>query len=739
MADKENRQFMYIEFEAQTTPNFKPVRNGDYIKYGDNNDYDRYIIDLYQRCAENNAIINSKANFVFGKGLSYHKTNDPATDAKLEKFISYANRYGSWNDVLPQSILSFEMIDGFYIQYIFGKNGKIVSAYPMDITRIRRSNDCKGFWYCEDWNDKAKVQEKKYYPEYSEVLKTGSCIYYCKVHKPAINRYGDVYSIPNYIGALNAIETDINIDIFFNALTKNGMTAQGMLTLPNGEPAGDEEAKEIEKQFRKKYQGAKNAGGIMLNFIDPDGNPASFQNFSTSDLDKQFEILSKRNIQKITSGHRIDPVLIGIDTATSWSRPDLINKWERFNTEYVRIRQEKVMEVVRIMGESQGVAVDQLYFEPLPPIGEELEITESTLKDILTVPELRAYVRDKKGIELTSLDEDGSASRLSVAQKLGVGGSTALQSLILDPNVDSKTKLGIMGGMYSIPDKKARKMLGLPEVDLAELTPIKSSKSLASEIGVGGVTALSVILADPNNTPEQKSNMAQIIFGIEKAEADRLAGVAIVTPVAMSAHSTILDRFKELAQDGNDDEVIDEFYVDGPVSQEYFEEVLGGTVKQVRNQILDLLAGDPYIKLEIIAKQLGTDVDYVTEQITQLKEQGLLDKNGMTVKGMNRADKVEPVIETEIYTVYQYALSPKADYSNSKGYIDTSHEFCIEMMKLANAGKTWTREAIDSITNDFGENAWVYRGGPTGRKGGGFTQFCNHIFKAKIMRRTRNA
>lgn len=671
--DKVNRQFIYIECEAQTTPNFKPVRNGDYIKYGENNDYPNYIIDLYQRCAENNAIINAKANFVFGKGLTYHKTNDAVADGKIEKFISYANQFESWNDLLPKPILNFELIDGFYIQFIFGRNRKIVSAYAMDTTRIRRSTDCKGFWYCEDWSDKAKVQEKKWYPEYSEELTTGSCIYYCKITKPAINRYGDTYSIPSYIGALNAIETDINIDVFFNSLTQNGMTAQGMLTLFDGAPTNDEEAVEIEKKFKRKHTGAKKAGSIMLGFADPDGVAPVFTNFSTSDLDKQFEILSKRNIQKITSGHRIDPVLIGIDTASSWDRPQLINKWERFNTEYVRVRQEKVLEAIKVMGRSQGIAVDQLYFEPLPPLGEELEISENTLKDILTVPELRAYVRDKKGIALSSIDEDSTTGRLSIAQKLGVGGTGNVQALLLDTTRTKEEKLPILVNLYGVPKKKAQDMLGIiPVLD-----------------------------------------------------------------VAMSAEGTILDRFKALARDSSEDEVIDEFYVNGPVGDEYFEEVLGGTVKEVRNQILDLLAGDPFIKPELIAKQLGTDVDYVTEQITQLKAEGLIDKNGMTVKGMNRADKVEPVVETEIYTVYQYALSPKSDYNNSKGYIDTSHEFCIEMMKLANAGKVWTREDIDSITNDFDENAWVYRGGPTGRKGGGFTQYCNHIFKAKVMRRTR--
>jgi hypothetical protein len=682
--DKINKQFIYIECEAQTTPDFKPVRNGDYIKYGKDNLYPNYIIDLYQRCAENNAIINAKSNFVFGKGLTYHKTNDAATDAKIEKFISYANQFESWNDLLPKPILNFELIDGFYVQFVYGKNGKIVSAYSLDITRIRRHTNLKGFWYCEDWDDRAKVQEKKYYPEYNETIKTGSCIYYCKVHKPAINRYGDVYSIPSYVGALNAVQTDVNIDLFFEALTANGMTAQGMLTLPNGEPANDEEASEIEKRFRKKYTGARKAGGIMLNFIDQNGTPATFQNFATSDLDKQFEILSKRNIQKITSGHRIDPVLIGIDTATSWDRPQLINKWERFNTEYVRIRQEKVLEAVKIMGASQGVAVEQLYFDPMPPIGEELDISENTLKDILTVPELRAYVRDKKNITLSSLDDDSTTSRLSVAQKLGVGGTATLQALLMDTTKTPEQKLPILVNLYGIPKKKAQDMLGIIPA------PILDEDGL---------------------------------------------------PVAMSAEVSILDRFKALAKDGNDDEILEEFYVTGPVGDEYFADVLGGTVTEARNQILDLLAGDPFTKLELIAKQLGTEVDYVKEQIAQMQEAGVLETNGkgftITPKGLNRAEGVEPVVETEIYTVYQYALSPKADYHNSKGYIDTSHEFCKEMMKLANAGKYWTREDLDTLSNEFDENAWVYRGGPTGRKGGGFTQFCNHVWKAVTKTRKR--
>ena len=755
--EKVGKQFIYIECEAQTTPNFKPVRNGDYIKYGDNNDYDRYIIDLYQRCAENNAIINAKANFVFGKGLSYHKTNDAVVDGKLEKFISYANLFESWNDLLPKPILNFELIDGFYIQYVFGRNRKIVSAYAMDTTRIRRSTDCKGFWYCEDWSDRAKVNEKKYYPEYNDTLKEGSCIYYCKVTRPAINRYGDTYSIPSYVGALNAIETDINIDVFFNALTQNGMTAQGMLTLFNGEPANEEEAKEVERQWKKKFTGARKAGGFMLNFADADGKPAELVNFSATDLDKQFEILSKRNIQKITSGHRIDPVLIGIDTATSWDRPQLINKWERFNTEYVRIRQEKILEAIKIMGISQGVAVDQLYFEPLPPLGEELEISENTLKDILTVPELRAYVRDKKGIALSSLDEDSSTSRLSVAQKLGVGGTTSLQALLMETTKTPEQKLPILINLYGINKKKAQDMLSI--IPLPILDDKGLPVAMSHIIRVGDIVK---VQSGKEHIPEHKgvemkvteiNNDAYALLQpdgkVHKWYIENELELVKSYFVAMSAQGDGISKaFKSRAKKSNPhDEILETCFVEFDSTgkaiefeKKQFEKFgeIPQLIRETKNAILDLLAGDPYIKAEIIAKQIGTDVDYIEEQISEMKKAGLLESSGkgfiLTDKGINRAKNVDPFIETEIYTEWKFALSPRVKGIDAKGYVNgikpTSHEFCVDRMTESNAGFFWTREDIDTISNEFGQNAWIYRGGWTGHHNAEPTEYCNHVWMA---------
>ena len=667
-----------IELEALNSPTFKPIKKDGIISYGENNDYPNYLIELYQKSAEHNAIINAKSGYVFGKGLTYIKTNDATIDGKIQKFISYANRFESWNDLLPKTIINFELIDGFYFQFIYGKSGKIVSVYNLDITRIRVSECGTFYWYCEDWSDRRKREKKKAYPAYSENIKTGTCIYYCKTHRPSYSKFGDTYSVPNYIGALSAIETDVNIDLFFNTLSKYGMTAQGMLTLFNGTPENEDAQREIEKEFKKKFTGSKNAGSFMLNFADPDGTEAKLTNFSTTDLDKQFDLLSKRVTQKITSGHRIDPVLIGIDTATSWSRPQLLDKWERFQTEYVNPRQKVLLEVISIVADSQGIPFAQLFIEDLPPLGEEIEIAELVAADFLTVEEKRNYVRDKKGVILSSVDDESASSRLSIAQKLGIGGTQALQALMLDTTVIPEQKVNIMTGLYSIPEKKARKMLGL---------------------------------------------------------------MPTLLPVGMSAEDEIIDvQFINIK---NSDEAL---AFEESVKLK-FAEVLGGTIVAVRNQILDLLAGNPETKLELIAKQLGVEVSYIEQQIAVMKEQGLLESLGtgfnITTKGLNRAENVEPVVETEIYTVYKYALSPNISSADKKGYgLDglksTSHDFCVKMMKKSNSGKEWTRDELSGESNDFSDDAWVYRGGFTGHKGGEITPYCNHVWKAITKKRRKN-
>lgn len=675
-----------LELSEQTLPEVKVVKNKEWIDYKTKNYY-QYLCDLAIRDAEHGAILSGKLDFVYGKGLAYDNIGDEKKDSKVMSFLSRANRTETVNDIQYKVISDLENFNGYAIQYIYGRNGSIVDSYHINLNLLRPSVDGKGYYYCEDWycHSPKSHPSFKFYPKYSKNIKIGSCIFFYVAKMPTANKYASMLPIPLYSGALSAIETDINIDTFHFTNSDSGMTAALLLSFFNGANATDEQKRKLKELFTKNHTGPNRAGSVIFNFCDPNAKGVEATQLSPKDLDKQFEILGKRVMQKKFSAHQVDPILFGIDTTTSWSRNNILEKWEKFKKTYIDLRRPHSMEWLHPVAESNKVDITDVYYEDNAPIGDEITLTEGTFKEILTTDELRHHAKNKLGIEL--IEDTDKMTRLNLAQKLGAGNLAEM--------------LRVIEG--TLPD-------------------------------------------------ERKLSTLIKVFGVKEAVARQILGLELpIVPVAMSKPS-VIDLFKARARKSNNDEILEEVHVSFDSTgkavafeeSKYFEfaDVVSATVTELRNSILDLLAsGDVKITPELIAKQLGVEVEIVNEQISVMKEANLLKALGkgfaVTDKGMNRAENVDPVVETEIYTVYQYALSPQSDYKNSKGYKDTSHEFCIDMMKLSNDGNEWTREDIDALSNDLGDNAWIYRGGFTGRKGGGVTSYCNHVWKAITKKRIK--
>lgn len=686
MDKKISDNIIRVEFAEVVYPEFVAQKNKDWVLYGEKNDYTKYLIDLFNRHSEHNAIITAKTSYVGGKGLTYDKTKveDPAQQAKLDSFIARANDFYGWNEMLPMLAMDFELFNGFALQVVYGRGGKITDIYHIEFSKIRIRKDNKTAYYCGNWFQGKPESDKSFksYPLYTDEIKSGSAIFYFKVRRPTSVEYGDTYPIPDYVGATSAIETDINIDVFHLSNTQNGMTAQGLLTFFNGNPTPEDKRK-IKQMFENNYTGPNKAGKTILSFVNENQKGAEFTNLGASDLDKQFEQLSKRLIQKICAGHKIDPVLIGIDTATSWTRTNLIEKYERFKNTYVEPRQKHVLDVIKFFAGKQGVLSEELEIIPFEPIEFELPISEAEVANTLTFDEKRQLIAKKYNLELTAEDSDKD-KRLTLANKLGVGGVSSLLEVIKDTSISAERKVMILNGLFGVSIKKAQAMIGFTPATI-----------------------------QPTVQPTQMN-------------ADK---------------DLILEALLACGQPINDDEVLEvrcvDFDSDEAAMKFEKEQVMKfaveGEVKTVRNAVLDLLAGDPSIKSEKIAQVLGLDVEYVDEQINYLIDKGIINETvgGFfpTGKGLDRVEDIEP-IETEIYTVYRYETRddvPKA--------ISGSRPFC---QKLMAAKKEYTRSEIDKLSNSFGTNVWIYRGGFYNNPNTGETEpWCRHIFKAYTKSRRK--
>ena len=197
----------------------------------------------------------------------------------------------------------------------------------------------------------------------------------------------------------------------------------------------------------------------------------------------------------------------------------------------------------------------------------------------------------------------------------------------------------------------------------------------------------------------------------------------------------VLSLFEGSAIDDNDDPIVsEEFVTFGSNAEAFnFEFAKHKFVTDTEKQVLDLLKGAPETTPEKAAKILGLDVETVKNIINSLVVAGLIStiNNTITItpKGL---ETNTPTIETELYTVYKYVTRDDVPRVET-----TSRPFCKRLLALSKF-RNWTRDGIDDITNQFGEDAWSFRGGfYTNPETKQTTAYCRHIWKAITKSRTK--
>jgi DNA-binding Lrp family transcriptional regulator len=367
-----------LKFADSKVPLFKEARNKDYILCGDDNLYPEYLTYLFNKSAKHNAILNSKAHYVFGEG--YENGNTPI------------NRIGeTLNDIIRKAALDVEIYGGFRLEVIWDRARRVSELYHVDYTTIRKGKD-GGFYFAEEWKKFIREDEIKYVPAFNPAEPVGSQIYAYDEYRPMMRHY----PLPGYIGSNNYIETDIEISKFYLSSIRNGMMPSKMLQFYIGDP-GEEKKKEIEARFAKKFSGAENAGKFVMVF-NPAGPEKKIEisDLSGSELDKMFVELNKTVQQEIYAGHGItSPILFGIKTEGQLGgSTELRMAYEIFQNTYAKPKANALdREVSYLM--SFAAAPAQYELRPTDPIGVQFDVA-SIIDKIPT-----EFIFEKLGIPYT--------------------------------------------------------------------------------------------------------------------------------------------------------------------------------------------------------------------------------------------------------------------------------------------------------------------------------------------------
>jgi len=446
-----------LTFAEARQPEFKEKKgiDGGYIKYGENNDYPEYIVDLYNKSSKHSAIIKSKVHYITGNGWS--------GEADAQGFIDYANRVESLDDLTRKVSLDIEIFGGAYMEVIWDLAGNLAEIWHCDYVKIRTNKDNTQYWYKEDWKD------NKIKPDviaaFNPKQPTGKQILYIKEYRPNIGIYG----LPSYFAALNYIESDIEVSKHILGNAQTGFSASKLITLPNGEP-NDEEKRNVDNRLRKTYSGA-DGKKYMIAFVNDISRKPVVDDLGTSDLTKEdFGRIDALIQTNIFSGHQVTtPSIMGIAEAGKLgSRTEMRDGYEIFKNTYVNAKQMHLESVFNMLAKLKGVT-SEIKIIPTEPIG--IEFSEATIVQVAP----KEWVLEKIGIDMTKYapvqDASVPAQTLSVNEHIKGLKGREWQNMqrIIREYTKGKINREQAGAMlktgYALSDEEVNTWLGSEELD----------------------------------------------------------------------------------------------------------------------------------------------------------------------------------------------------------------------------------------------------------------------------------
>lgn len=385
-----SNELMVLSFQEAKQPEYKEKKGegGGYIEFGYRNDYPNYLVELYNKSAKHNAIVKGKVNYITGNGF---KPEMP--DPIAEQFINQPNQYESLGEILRKVSTDIELFGGAYVEVIWSISGdNIAEIYHVDYTKIRTNDDNTQFWFSENWLD--RKYKREVYNAFNTQLRTGKQILYLKEYRPDLK----AYALPGYFGALNYIESDIEVSKHILGNAQTGFSASKLITLPNGEPT-DEEKRQVERKFTDRFTGS-DGKKFILSFTNDASRKPIIEDLGASDITKEdFSNVDKIIQQNLYAGHQITaPDLFGISTPGQLgTRQQMRDSYEIFKNTYVNDKQIFIEQIFNVLAKLRG-ATSEIKIVPVEPIS--YEFSEQTI--LAVAP--KQWILDKLGIDMAEYE-----------------------------------------------------------------------------------------------------------------------------------------------------------------------------------------------------------------------------------------------------------------------------------------------------------------------------------------------
>lgn len=411
-------------------PEYKYDEGNGFIHWGNDNNYPQYLLNLYNHYGSttHKSIINKKSRLTTGYGLNQ------IIDDRLRQYV----KKNKLETTLRKCEIDFEIFNGFCFEVIWNNEGSEFTIHYVPFNRIRKGIETKEidyphFWYSKNWKlYKKDENQPTMCRKFDTEVRTGKQLFYYIEPNP---QQDEIYPIPNYSTAINYVELDYEISKFHLNQVKQGFAPSFILNFATGIPT-IEEMDEYYRDFKRNYEGAENAGKIIITYSEGQEQAPQLTPITLSDSDERFIMLQDMVEKNIVMAHEIPPQLVVLTPGKLGSTTERQELLSEFQSYYITTRQEQLQEV---------------FNEVLLTIGFTEEIVLKRYDEVTT-----------DNVEDLSVQEEAQAQlKGSIG---GVQGILQIQLSVSQGVTSIDSGSAILELIYGIEPSTARRMLGEPVI-----------------------------------------------------------------------------------------------------------------------------------------------------------------------------------------------------------------------------------------------------------------------------------
>ena len=313
---KENKSAVsFVNLASYTSPDIIENNNSEWVEFGDDNSYYKYLIDRYNGSPTNNAVINSVSQMIYGKGLD--ATNSAKKPEQYAMMISLFKK-----EVVKRLSHDLKLSGQCAIQIVYSGDKQTIERVehlPIETLCPEKiadgAKEVQAYYYHPNWEDKKSSDDPIRIPAFGVSNSPAPLeILFIKPYKSGMY----YFSTPDYQGGLQYAELEEEISNYHLNNILNGLAPSMLINFNNGTPS-EEAQREIEASVARKFSGSSAAGSFILAFNDNKESAADITPVQLSDAASQYEFLSGESQKKIMVSHRIvSPRLLGVNDSNGF-------------------------------------------------------------------------------------------------------------------------------------------------------------------------------------------------------------------------------------------------------------------------------------------------------------------------------------------------------------------------------------------------------------------------------------